>query len=72
MTDKQQVRTELGCDTVVLALGYRPRQGVMEEMQDLAPEVIFVGDCTKERGTLQNAVMQGFNAAIDIGLDLNI
>jgi pyruvate/2-oxoglutarate dehydrogenase complex dihydrolipoamide dehydrogenase (E3) component len=72
VTDKQQVRTELYCDSVVLALGYRPRQEVMEKMQDLAPEVIFVGDCTKERGNLQNAITQGFNAAIDLGLNLSL
>ena len=72
VTDKHQVRTELSCDTVVLALGFRPRFKVMEKMQDLAPEVIFVGDCTKEKGTLQNAIMQGFNAAIDLGLNLSL
>ena len=64
--DKNRKKMEIPCDTVVLALGVKPRTEVLESLLGLAPEVYMVGDCDKERGNLYNAIMQGFFAAMDI------
>ena len=64
--DKNRNRMEIPCDTVVLALGVKPRTEVATMFEDLAPEVFMAGDCNKERGNLYNATMQGFFAAMEI------
>jgi 2,4-dienoyl-CoA reductase-like NADH-dependent reductase (Old Yellow Enzyme family)/thioredoxin reductase len=64
--DKEGGRTEIPCDTVVLSLGVKPLTKVIEELDDLAPEIYRAGDCSKERGNLYHAVLQGFFAAMNI------
>ena len=64
--DKNWSRTEIPCDTVVLAVGVTPRTKVIQMFEDLAPEVYMAGDCNKERGNLYSATLQGFFAAIEI------
>jgi 2,4-dienoyl-CoA reductase-like NADH-dependent reductase (Old Yellow Enzyme family)/thioredoxin reductase len=64
--DKNWNRTEISCDTVVLAVGVTPRTKVIQMFEDLAPEVYMAGDCNKERGNLYSATLQGFFAAIEI------
>lgn len=64
--DKNRNRMEIPCDTVVLALGVKPRTEAVESFLGLAPEVYMAGDCNKERGNLYNATMQGFFAAMEI------
>jgi thioredoxin reductase len=64
--DKEGRQTLVPCDTVVLALGVEPRTEVTMRFEDLAPEVRAVGDCSKERGNLYSATLQGFFAAMDL------
>ena len=64
--DKNWSRTEIPCDTVVLAVGVKPRSEVVRMFEDLAPEVYMAGDCNKERGNLYSATLQGFFAAMEI------
>ncbi|MBN1190846.1 MAG: FAD-dependent oxidoreductase [Dehalococcoidales bacterium] len=64
--DKDAHRSELPCDTVVLALGVQPRSDMVDEIKGLAPDVIVIGDCNHARGNLLNAVTEGFFAAMDI------
>src|SRR5208283_905594 len=64
--DRQGRQTLVPCDTVVLALGVEPRREAMMRFEDLAPEVRAVGDCSKERGNLYSATLQGFFAAMDL------
>jgi 2,4-dienoyl-CoA reductase-like NADH-dependent reductase (Old Yellow Enzyme family)/thioredoxin reductase len=64
--DKNWNRTEIPCDTVVLALGVRPRKEIAEILEPLAPDVLTAGDCNTERGNLYKATMQGFFAGMDV------
>jgi len=53
---------ELPADTVVIATGYAADLSVRDVLEDAAPEVVTVGDCTKARNFL-NAIWEGFHAA---------
>ena len=64
--DKNWNRTEIPCDTVVLAVGVTPLTKVIQMFEDLAHEVYTAGDCNKERGNLYSATLQGFFAAMEI------
>jgi len=66
ITDNNRERTEIPCDTVVLALGVEPRTGVVSLFMDLAPEVYVIGDCNNQRGNLYSATSEGFFAAMEI------
>lgn len=57
----------LEADSVVLALGLRPRREKVTELRRLIPEteVFVVGDCLRP-GTLFNANHGGFNAVCDL------
>jgi NADPH-dependent 2,4-dienoyl-CoA reductase/sulfur reductase-like enzyme len=64
--DKNWNRTIIPCDTVVLAVGVKPRAEVVQIFEDLVPEVYMAGDCNKERGNLYSATLQGFFAAMEV------
>ena len=66
ITDKNDEKKEIPCDTVVLSLGVRPRTGVVTAFKELAPEVYIIGDCSNERGNLHSATAEGFFAAMEI------
>jgi NADPH-dependent 2,4-dienoyl-CoA reductase/sulfur reductase-like enzyme len=66
VTDKNWNKVEIPCDTVVLAVGVKPRTEVVRMFEALAPEVYMAGDCNKERGNLYSATLQGFFAAMEI------
>jgi len=66
ITDKKREKREIPCDTVVLALGVRPRSEVAEKFKDAAPDVKIIGDCNNERGNLMSATAEGFFAAIEL------
>lgn len=66
LVDKNWNRIEIPCDTIVLAVGVRPRSEGIQNFEDLAPEVYLAGDCNKERGNLYYAILQGFFAAMEI------
>jgi 2,4-dienoyl-CoA reductase-like NADH-dependent reductase (Old Yellow Enzyme family)/thioredoxin reductase len=66
VVDKDSHRSELPCDTVVLAMGVKPRSDLVELFKGLVPEVTVIGDCNHPRSSLLNAVTEGFMAAMDI------
>ena len=58
-------RTVHLCDTVVIAVGYKPRSEVVDALTDSAPDFIAVGDCVRPRKIL-NAVRTGYDAGMSI------
>jgi 2,4-dienoyl-CoA reductase-like NADH-dependent reductase (Old Yellow Enzyme family)/thioredoxin reductase len=64
--DKGGKKAEMACDTVVLSLGVKPDSNLTEEWGGVAPDVQFIGDCSKDRGNIWKATTGGFNAAMDI------
>jgi len=64
--DKNLNRSEIPCDTIVLAVGVKPRKEVVQMFEGCAPEIYVAGDCNKERGNLYSATLQGFFAAMEI------
>jgi len=64
--DKNWKRTEIPCDTVVLALGMVPRSSLVEKFKGLAPRIVAIGDCNNRRGNLHTATQEGFFAAMDL------
>ena len=55
------------CDTVLLAMGMRPRFELVESLRHCAPEtsVAIIGDCRKS-GTISDAVNEAFRACVHI------
>jgi 2,4-dienoyl-CoA reductase-like NADH-dependent reductase (Old Yellow Enzyme family)/thioredoxin reductase len=66
ITDKKGEKREIPCDNVVLALGVKPRIDIVENFQDIAPEVKIIGDCNNQRGNLYSATSEGFFAGTDL------
>ncbi|MBP5166711.1 MAG: FAD-dependent oxidoreductase, partial [Oscillospiraceae bacterium] len=60
--------SELPCDTVLLAMGIKPRLDVVDALRHSCPEtsVAIVGDCNNKAGTIAEAVNQAFQACIHI------
>ncbi|MCR4771194.1 MAG: FAD-dependent oxidoreductase, partial [Oscillospiraceae bacterium] len=60
--------SEIPCDTVLLAMGIRPRLALVDELRHSCPEtsVAIVGDCNNKAGTISEAVNQAFQACIHI------
>ena len=58
---------EYEADSVVIAMGLRPRKEKVAELRRLIPEteVFVVGDCRKPR-SLFSANHEGFNAVCDL------
>lgn len=52
-------------DTVIIAVGMRPRSDIVDTLRDLAPECIAIGDCVKPGHILQ-AVRTGYDAAMSV------
>ncbi|MBR6206607.1 MAG: hypothetical protein IKQ73_05530 [Oscillospiraceae bacterium] len=53
-------------DTVIYAVGQRPRTEEATALKRCAPEFYIVGDCVAARNVLM-ATREAFNAARDIG-----
>lgn len=51
--------------TVLCALGQKPRRNTVDELLDCAPYVAQIGDCVKA-STITTAIYQGYHAALDI------
>ena len=63
--DKQNTRSEIIGDTVVISLGYRARGDVADKFRNLAREVYIVGDCVSPRNLI-SAIHEAFNVAVEI------
>lgn len=55
-------RSVLEADTVVLALGARPKRELFDALKDRMPEVYDIGDCVEPRKVM-NAIWEGFRTA---------
>jgi 2,4-dienoyl-CoA reductase-like NADH-dependent reductase (Old Yellow Enzyme family)/thioredoxin reductase len=66
IADKNGAAAGIPCDTVVLALGIRPRTETVAMLTGLAPATRFAGDCTDTLNNLFGAVAEGFQAGIEI------
>ncbi len=60
--------SKLPCDTVLLAMGIRPRFETVDALRHCVPEtsVAIVGDCNNRAGSIAEAVNQAFQACIHI------
>jgi 2,4-dienoyl-CoA reductase-like NADH-dependent reductase (Old Yellow Enzyme family)/thioredoxin reductase len=65
VVDKQNNRSEIAGDTVVLALGFHARCDLADQFRDLAREVYVVGDCVSPRNLI-SAIHEAFNVAVEI------
>lgn len=52
-------------ETIMLALGQRPRRNVVDALWNCAPVVKTIGDCVKA-STITTAIYQGHHAALDL------
>ncbi len=52
-------------ETVICALGQRARRNVVDQLVDVAPIVMTIGDCAKV-STITTAIYQGHHAGMDI------
>jgi thioredoxin reductase len=52
-------------DTVVMAVGFKSNQDLIEKLKGKVPELYAVGDCLKPRRILE-AMQEGFEAALKI------
>ncbi len=58
-------RVQIAADTVICALGQKPRADVAASLRDSAPFVRVIGDAGRV-STITNAVYEGYHAAMDI------
>ncbi|MCX5918245.1 MAG: NAD(P)/FAD-dependent oxidoreductase [Deltaproteobacteria bacterium] len=59
LSDRSGNRKEVGTDSVILALGLKPNQDLLEPLRKSFPEVQVIGDCREPRKIYQ-AVHEGF------------
>lgn len=59
---KDEKRSTLQADTIVLALGSNPNSELGEALKDQVPEVYSIGDCAEPRKVI-NAIWEGFRIA---------
>ena len=63
--DKAWKRYEIPAETVILSLGFRARNDVVNRFRDLDVEVYAVGDCLRPQA-IKEAVHDGFNVAVEL------
>lgn len=63
--DSNGERVAIPCDTVVIAVGYKPCTDVVDALLGTAPEVMTIGDCVKPRKVLQ-AIRTGYDAGMAV------
>jgi 2-enoate reductase len=62
IADNDGKQSTLKADTVVLAMGMSPNNGLFESLEDKIPEVYAIGDCVEPRRVLA-AIWEGFRTA---------
>jgi hypothetical protein len=65
-TDSRGSEKSVKADSVVLWSGLRPRMDEAEEFIGSADEVLFLGDCTGDGGTLQRTIRSAFFVATQV------
>ncbi len=62
IANKDNKRSTLQADAVVLALGFKPDDRLLAALQGKVPELYAIGDCVEPRKAV-NAIREGFRAA---------
>ncbi len=62
IADKDDKRSTLKADTVMLAVGLKSDRRLLEILKDKVPEVYAIGDCVEPRKVI-NAIWEGFRLA---------
>jgi 2,4-dienoyl-CoA reductase-like NADH-dependent reductase (Old Yellow Enzyme family)/thioredoxin reductase len=65
LVDKEGSERVLEADTVVIAAGTRPNNGLIEDLKRMVPEVYSAGDCVETRSILE-AMREGYLAGLSI------
>jgi 2,4-dienoyl-CoA reductase-like NADH-dependent reductase (Old Yellow Enzyme family)/thioredoxin reductase len=58
-------QTLIEADTIIVAVGYKSRSGIVDALRGAAPEFMEIGDCVKPRKVLQ-AVRTGYDAGMAV------
>jgi 2-enoate reductase len=62
VADKNDTKTFLDMDTVILAAGMKPNNSLLAEIEAKIPEVYNIGDSAEPRRVLE-AIWEGFRTA---------
>lgn len=62
ISDKKGNKSTLPSDTVLIACGVKPNNGLLETLRGKVPEVYAVGDCAEPRNVF-HAIREGFRCA---------
>ena len=62
VTDKYNKGIEIESDTIILAVGLEPNNGLERAIKGKVPEIYAIGDCVKPRKVI-NAIWEGFRFA---------
>ncbi|MCL1827940.1 MAG: FAD-dependent oxidoreductase [Oscillospiraceae bacterium] len=65
VTDKNWKKQLIKADTVIMSLGFSPRNDEIEKFKDLITDVYYAGDCIKP-ANLTKANHDGFNIAVEL------
>jgi len=65
LVDKEGREVALEADSVVIAAGTRPNNGLVDELKKMVPEVYAAGDCVETRSILE-AMREGYLAGLSI------
>jgi len=63
--EREDEKSILPADTVMLALGLKPERELLEALNDGAIEVYAIGDCVEPRKVM-DAIWEGFRTALRI------
>ena len=62
MANENGEESTLDADTIVIGVGLKPNNALVEILKNRVPELYAIGDCAKPRRVL-NAIWQGFRMA---------
>jgi 2,4-dienoyl-CoA reductase-like NADH-dependent reductase (Old Yellow Enzyme family)/NADPH-dependent 2,4-dienoyl-CoA reductase/sulfur reductase-like enzyme len=65
VVNREGKQTFIEADTIILAVGYRSRSGIVDALRGAAPEFMAIGDCAMPRKVLQ-AVRTGYDAGMAV------
>ena len=52
-------------DTILLAVGLKPRRDMVESLRGCAPDFVLIGDCLQP-ATVMEAIHMGYFSAMDV------
>ncbi len=65
-TDSKGVENSVKADSIVIYSGLKPRMDEAMKFQGKAPEVLLLGDCTGQNGTIQKTIRSAFFVASQV------